>query len=63
MIIVGSGRQARLVFEFLERGLKPLGIVDSDPNSYWLSDQSEPFEFLGATCDLVSICRNKIFTG
>jgi FlaA1/EpsC-like NDP-sugar epimerase len=42
VIIVGSGRQARLVFEFLERqlqrGLKPLGIVDSDPNAYWLSD-------------------------
>ena len=63
VIIVGSGRQTRLVFEFLERqpqrGLKPLGIVDSDPNAYWLSDQSEPLEFLGTTCDLVSICRQK----
>ncbi len=63
VIIVGGGRQARLVFEFLEqqpqRGLKPLGVVDSDPNAYWLSDQSEPLEFLGATRDLVSICRQK----
>ncbi len=63
VIIVGSGRQARLVFDFLERqpqrGLKPLGIVDSDPNAYWLSEQSEPFEFLGATSDLVAICRQK----
>ena len=63
VIIVGSGRQARLVYEFLERqpqrGLKPLGIVDSDPNNYWLSGQSEPFEFLGKTSDLVSVCRQR----
>ncbi len=63
VIIVGSGRQARLVYDFLERqpqrGLKPLGIVDSNPNDYWLSGQSEPFEFLGTTSDLVSVCRQR----
>jgi len=63
VIVVGGGRQARLVYEFLEgqpqRGLKPLGIVDSDPNDYWLSGQSERFEFLGTTSELVSVCREK----
>ena len=63
VIIVGSGRQAGLVFDFLkrqpQRGLKPLGIVDSNPNDYWLSGQSESFEFLGTTSDLVSVCRQR----
>ncbi len=61
VIIVGSGQQGRLVYEFLERqpqrGLKPLGIVDDDSAGYWMSEDASPLEFLGNTSDLVSICE------
>ncbi len=61
VIVVGSGHQGRLVYEFLERqpqrGLRPLGIVDDNPSEYWISEAAASFEFLGKTSDLVSICE------
>ena len=63
VIIVGNGRQGKLVYEFLERmpqrGLKPVGMVDENPGEYWMSDVAVPFEFLGNASDLVEICRRK----
>ncbi len=63
VIIVGNGRQGKLVYEFLDRmpqrGLKPLGMVDDNPGEYWISEEAVPFEFLGNTSDLVEICQRK----
>lgn len=63
VIIVGNGRQGKLVYEFLDRmpqrGLKPLGMVDDNPGEYWISDEAVPFEFLGNTSNLVEICCRK----
>ena len=61
VIIVGNGRQGKLVYEFLnrmpQRGLKPVGMVDDNPGEYWISEEAVPIEFLGNTSDLVEICR------
>ncbi len=61
VIILGNGRQGKLVYEFLnrmpQRGLKPVGMVDDNPGEYWISDEAVPLEFLGNTSDLVSICE------
>jgi Undecaprenyl-phosphate galactose phosphotransferase WbaP len=63
VIIVGNGRQGKLVYGFLERmpqrGLKPVGMVDDNPGEYWITDEAVPIEFLGTTSDLVEICRRK----
>lgn len=63
VIVVGSGQQGRLVYEFLERqpqrGLKPLGMVDDNPGEYWLSGEGAHFDFLGKTSELVAICRKR----
>ena len=61
VIILGSGRQGKLVHQFLERmpqrGLKPLGVVDESADDYWMSETEQPLEFLGITSELVSVCR------
>lgn len=61
VIIVGNGRQGKLVYGFLERmpqrGLKPVGMVDDNPGEYWITDEAVPIEFLGTTSDLVEIDR------
>jgi Undecaprenyl-phosphate galactose phosphotransferase WbaP len=63
VIIVGNGRQGKLVYEFLDkmpqRGLKPVGMVDDNPGEYWISDEAVPIEFLGNTSELVEICYRK----
>jgi len=61
VIIVGSTQQGMHVHEFLrqhpQRGLKPLGIVDHHPSDYWRQNENDAIDFLGATSDLVRICR------
>lgn len=62
VVIVGGGQHGRLVYDFIvrqpQRGLKPIGIVDTDPSEYWHTDEKAPLEFLGTTAELVTICRN-----
>lgn len=61
VIIVGSGQQGLLVYKFLksqlQRGLKPVGIVDDSAADYWTHNVDPSVEFLGSTTELVSICR------
>lgn len=62
VILVGGGRQGRLVYEFLsrqaERGLKPVGVVDDMLPREWKTVGGQPFEVLGKIKDLVEICRS-----
>lgn len=61
VIIVGQGRQAVSVYQFLQRlpqrGLKPLGFVVDEPSDYWNIEHDLQTEFLGTTDELVRICR------
>ena len=61
VIILGNGRQGKLVYQFLERmpqrGLKPLGVVDECANEHLMSNLDGSLEFLGVTSELVSVCR------
>lgn len=63
-IVVGAGPQGRAVFEFLasspQRGLKPVGLVDSHPEEFWKGDSTDSsIPFLGTTEELVQICRER----
>ncbi len=62
-VIVGGGKHGRLVHEFIrkqpQRGLKLIGIVDDNPNEYWITEEGSSFEYLGQTADLVNVCRER----
>lgn len=63
-IIVGAGPQGRAVYQFFaaspHRGLRPIGVVDQDPERYWQGDLPNPdLPFLGRTSELPGLCERR----
>lgn len=61
VIIAGTGKHALSIYEYLTSnlhlGLRPIGVVDDDPNNYWVADSANEIRFLGVTDQLVTVCR------
>ena len=63
-IVVGAGPQGRAVYHFFskspQRGLRPIGVVDDEPQRYWQGDEFDAnMPYLGRTNELVSMCEHR----